>query len=30
MKSVGGGLREGGQMQHVGAPPAGHNLIRLP
>jgi 8-hydroxy-5-deazaflavin:NADPH oxidoreductase len=25
-----GGLREGGQMQEVGAPLAGHNLIRLP
>jgi predicted dinucleotide-binding enzyme len=25
-----GGLREGGQMQQVGAPLAGHNLIRLP
>jgi predicted dinucleotide-binding enzyme len=24
-----GGLREGGQMQQVGAPLAGHNLIRL-
>jgi hypothetical protein len=25
-----GGLREGGRMQQVGAPLAGHNLIRLP
>jgi 8-hydroxy-5-deazaflavin:NADPH oxidoreductase len=25
-----GGLREGGQMQQLGAPLAGHNLIRLP
>ena len=25
-----GGLREGGQMQQVGAALAGHNLIRLP
>ena len=25
-----GGLREGGLMQQVGAPLAGHNLIRLP
>jgi 8-hydroxy-5-deazaflavin:NADPH oxidoreductase len=25
-----GGLREGAQMQQVGAPLAGHNLIRLP
>jgi hypothetical protein len=25
-----GGLRQGGQMQQVGAPLAGHNLIRLP
>jgi predicted dinucleotide-binding enzyme len=25
-----GGLREGGQLQQVGAPLAGHNLIRLP
>jgi predicted dinucleotide-binding enzyme len=25
-----GGLREGGQMQQVGAPLAGHNLIHLP
>ena len=25
-----GGLREGGQMQQVGSPLAGHNLIRLP
>ena len=25
-----GGLREGGEMQQVGAPLAGHNLIRLP
>jgi predicted dinucleotide-binding enzyme len=25
-----GGLREGGHMQQVGAPLAGHNLIRLP
>jgi predicted dinucleotide-binding enzyme len=25
-----GGLREGGQMQQVGGPLAGHNLIRLP
>jgi predicted dinucleotide-binding enzyme len=25
-----GGLREGGQMQQVGAPLARHNLIRLP
>jgi len=25
-----GGLREGGQMQQVGAPLAGHDLIRLP
>jgi 8-hydroxy-5-deazaflavin:NADPH oxidoreductase len=25
-----GGLREGGQMQQVGAPLNGHNLIRLP
>jgi len=25
-----GGLREGGQMQQVGAPLAGHNLVRLP
>jgi 8-hydroxy-5-deazaflavin:NADPH oxidoreductase len=25
-----GGLRDGGQMQQVGAPLAGHNLIRLP
>ncbi len=25
-----GGLREGGQMQQVGAPLAGHNLIRVP
>jgi predicted dinucleotide-binding enzyme len=25
-----GGLREGGQMQQVGAPRADHNLIRLP
>jgi predicted dinucleotide-binding enzyme len=25
-----GGLREGGQMQQIGAPLAGHNLIRLP
>jgi predicted dinucleotide-binding enzyme len=25
-----GGLREGGQMQQVGAPLAGHNLLRLP
>lgn len=25
-----GGLREGGKMQQVGAPLAGHNLIRLP
>lgn len=25
-----GGLREGGQMQQVSAPLAGHNLIRLP
>jgi hypothetical protein len=25
-----GGLREGGQMQQVGAPLAGVNLIRLP
>jgi 8-hydroxy-5-deazaflavin:NADPH oxidoreductase len=25
-----GGLREGGQMQQVRAPLAGHNLIRLP
>ena len=25
-----GGLREGGQIQQVGAPLAGHNLIRLP
>jgi 8-hydroxy-5-deazaflavin:NADPH oxidoreductase len=25
-----GGLHEGGQMQQVGAPLAGHNLIRLP
>ena len=25
-----GGLRAGGQMQQVGAPLAGHNLIRLP
>lgn len=25
-----GGLREGGRMQHAGAPLAGHNLIRLP
>jgi 8-hydroxy-5-deazaflavin:NADPH oxidoreductase len=25
-----GGLSEGGQMQQVGAPLAGHNLIRLP
>jgi len=25
-----GGLREGGQMQQVAAPLAGHNLIRLP
>jgi predicted dinucleotide-binding enzyme len=25
-----GGLREGGQMQQVGAPLAGHNLMRLP
>jgi predicted dinucleotide-binding enzyme len=24
-----GGLREGGQIQQVGAPLAGHNLIRL-
>jgi predicted dinucleotide-binding enzyme len=25
-----GGLREGGRMQQVGAPLAGHNMIRLP
>jgi predicted dinucleotide-binding enzyme len=25
-----GGLRESGRMQQVGAPLAGHNLIRLP
>jgi 8-hydroxy-5-deazaflavin:NADPH oxidoreductase len=25
-----GGLREGGQMQQVGAPLAGHNMVRLP
>ena len=25
-----GGLRQGGEMQQVGAPLAGHNLIRLP
>jgi predicted dinucleotide-binding enzyme len=25
-----GGLREGGRMQQVGAPLAGHNLVRLP
>jgi 8-hydroxy-5-deazaflavin:NADPH oxidoreductase len=25
-----GGLAEGGRMQQVGAPLAGHNLIRLP
>jgi predicted dinucleotide-binding enzyme len=25
-----GGLREGGRMQQVGGPLAGHNLIRLP
>ena len=25
-----GGLREGGRMQQVGAPLAGHNLLRLP
>jgi len=25
-----GGLRAGGEMQQVGAPLAGHNLIRLP
>jgi predicted dinucleotide-binding enzyme len=25
-----GGLRDGGRMQQVGAPLAGHDLIRLP
>jgi 8-hydroxy-5-deazaflavin:NADPH oxidoreductase len=25
-----GGLRDGGQMHQVGAPLAGHNLVRLP
>ena len=25
-----GGLRQGGEMQQVGAPLAGHNLIHLP
>jgi len=29
-EAIGSGLREGGQMQQVGAALAGHNLIRLP